>query len=68
MFTFESSTNMLLQIKREHEQEREQKMIQFVGFPYDVSNERQLGRAMIYVGIVGELEIASLEEDKKMAF
>ena len=55
-------------IKGEHEQEREQTMIEFVGSPYDVSDERQLGRATSYTGIVGELEIASWEEDKRMAF
>ena len=41
------------------DQEDESTSIEFIGSPYEVTDERQLGRSVSYAGIIGELEIAN---------
>ena len=52
----------------EGDQGEESTLIEFIGSPYEVTDERQLGRSVSYAGIIGELEIANWEESKRMAF
>ena len=52
----------------ENDQEEESTLLEFIGSPYEVTDERQLGRSVSYAGIIGELEIANWEESKRIAF
>ena len=46
----------------------ESTLLEFIGSPYEITDERQLGRSVSYAGIIGELEIANWEESKRIAF
>ena len=52
----------------EGDQGEESTLIEFIGSPYEIIDERQLGRSVSYAGIIGELEIANWEENKRIAF
>ena len=52
----------------EGDQGEESTLIEFIGSPYEIIDERQLGRSMSYAGIIGELEIANQEENKRITF
>ena len=52
----------------EGDQGEESTLLEFIGSPYEITDERQLGRSVSYAGIIGELEIANWEESKRIAF
>ena len=52
----------------EGDQGEESTLLEFIGSPYEGTDERQLGRSVSYAGIIGELEIANQEENKRITF
>ena len=52
----------------EGDQGEESTLLDFIGSPYEITDERQLGRSVSYAGIIGELEIANQEENRRITF
>ena len=47
----------------EGDQGEESTLLEFIGSPYEIIDERQLGCSASYAGIIGELEITFWEEN-----